>query len=158
MPASADSITAPGLRPDVTHGAPGGSGAGQPPGDFQTFAKREVTDAAVILQGSLGTSSAFTASLAMMDGSAGTSEVLGCSDAGAQKDRVVTEEEWRQKWAMGNTGFHKEQVHPYVSSLPKVFTKRCSGMSDLELQNSFSWRRSFKMLSPALNPALAGHH
>lgn len=43
--------------------------------------------------------------------------VLEGSDIGSQKDRVVTEEEWLQKWETGNIGFHKEQGHPYVTSL-----------------------------------------
>ncbi|XP_064017118.1 thiopurine S-methyltransferase isoform X2 [Pogoniulus pusillus] len=64
----------------------------------------------------------------MMDGSAGTSEVLGCSDAGSQKDRVVTAEEWRQKWATGNTGFHKEQVHPLLQKYLDVLLNGRSGL------------------------------
>ncbi|KAM9165076.1 thiopurine S-methyltransferase isoform 2-T4 [Pangshura tecta] len=34
------------------------------------------------------------------------------SDIGQQQDRVVTEEEWLQKWKMRQIGFHKEQGHP----------------------------------------------
>lgn len=52
-----------------------------------------------------------------MDHSAAAAGVVGSSDIGPQKDRVVTEEEWLQKWEMGNIGFHKEQGHPYVTSL-----------------------------------------
>lgn len=52
-----------------------------------------------------------------MDHSADASGLLEGSDVGSQKERVVTEEEWLQKWEMGNIGFHKEQRHPYVTSL-----------------------------------------
>ncbi|KAM4686612.1 thiopurine S-methyltransferase isoform 3-T3 [Amazona ochrocephala] len=44
--------------------------------------------------------------------SADAAGVLEHSDIGAQKNRVVTEEEWLQKWEMHNIGFHKEQGHP----------------------------------------------
>lgn len=50
-----------------------------------------------------------------MDRSADACRILESTDIGSQKDRVVTEEEWLQKWEMGNTGFHKEQGHPYVT-------------------------------------------
>ncbi|XP_026698830.1 thiopurine S-methyltransferase isoform X3 [Athene cunicularia] len=49
-----------------------------------------------------------------MDRSAAAPGALEGSDIGSQKDRVVTEEEWLQKWEMGNIGFHKEQGHPLV--------------------------------------------
>ncbi|KAJ7420404.1 Thiopurine S-methyltransferase [Willisornis vidua] len=47
-----------------------------------------------------------------MERSADPSGLLRGSDGGAQKDRVVTKEEWLQKWEMGNIGFHREQGHP----------------------------------------------
>ncbi|XP_032632861.1 thiopurine S-methyltransferase isoform X1 [Chelonoidis abingdonii] len=36
------------------------------------------------------------------------------SDIGQKQDRVVTEEEWLQKWKMRQIGFHKEQGHPIL--------------------------------------------
>ncbi|XP_075777307.1 thiopurine S-methyltransferase [Pelodiscus sinensis] len=36
------------------------------------------------------------------------------TDIGQQQDRVVTKEEWQQKWTMRNIGFHREQVHPIL--------------------------------------------
>lgn len=36
------------------------------------------------------------------------------ADAKLQESRVVTEEEWLQKWETNNIGFHNEQGHPYV--------------------------------------------
>lgn len=52
-----------------------------------------------------------------MDRLANASWGLEGTDIGSQKDRVVSEEEWLQKWEMGNIGFHKEQGHPYVTLL-----------------------------------------
>ncbi|XP_030337004.1 thiopurine S-methyltransferase isoform X3 [Strigops habroptila] len=47
-----------------------------------------------------------------MERSAGAAGVPEHSDIGAQKNRVVTKEEWLQKWEMRNIGFHKQQGHP----------------------------------------------
>lgn len=67
-----------------------------------------------------------------MDHSADASGLLEGSDVGSQKERVVTEEEWIQKWELGNIGFHKEQGHPYVTSLFCLSCfKKCHKMSDL---------------------------
>lgn len=52
-----------------------------------------------------------------MDHPADASGLLEASYVGSQKDRVVTEEEWLEKWEVGNIGFHKEEGHPYVTSL-----------------------------------------
>ncbi|NXG03881.1 TPMT methyltransferase, partial [Sakesphorus luctuosus] len=50
------------------------------------------------------------------------------SDVGAQKDRVVTEEEWLQKWEMGNIGFHKEQGHPLLQKYLDLLLNGRSGL------------------------------
>ncbi|NXG60773.1 TPMT methyltransferase, partial [Hemiprocne comata] len=50
------------------------------------------------------------------------------SDIGAQKDKVVTEEEWLQKWEMGNIGFHKEQGHPLLQKYLDVLLNGRSGL------------------------------
>ncbi|XP_061305555.1 thiopurine S-methyltransferase isoform X2 [Pezoporus flaviventris] len=65
-----------------------------------------------------------------MDRSANAAGVLEHSDTGAQKNRVVTEEEWRQKWEMRNIGFHKEQGHPL---LQKYLDVLLSGRSKLRI-------------------------
>ncbi|XP_068016947.1 thiopurine S-methyltransferase [Melanerpes formicivorus] len=64
----------------------------------------------------------------MMDGSADMSSVLECSDTGSQKDRVVTEEEWLQKWETGNIGFHKEHGHPLLQKYLDVLLNGRSGL------------------------------
>ncbi|XP_054674039.1 thiopurine S-methyltransferase isoform X2 [Grus americana] len=64
----------------------------------------------------------------MMDRSADASGVLEGTDIGAQKDRVVTEEEWLQKWETGNIGFHKEQGHPLLQKYLDVLLNGRSGL------------------------------
>ncbi|XP_049680134.1 thiopurine S-methyltransferase [Accipiter gentilis] len=54
--------------------------------------------------------------------------VLEGSDIGSQKDRVVTEEEWLQKWETGNIGFHKEQGHPLFQKYLDVLLNGRSGL------------------------------
>ncbi|XP_072709457.1 thiopurine S-methyltransferase isoform X1 [Ciconia boyciana] len=66
--------------------------------------------------------------LGTMDRSADASGVLESTDAGSQKDRVVTEEEWLQKWEMGNIGFHKEQGHPLLQKYLDVLLNGRSGL------------------------------
>ncbi|XP_074685353.1 thiopurine S-methyltransferase isoform X2 [Strix aluco] len=63
-----------------------------------------------------------------MDRSAAAPGVLEGSDVGSQKDRVVTEEEWLQKWEMGNIGFHKEQGHPLLQKYLNVLLNGRSGL------------------------------
>ncbi|NXT96689.1 TPMT methyltransferase, partial [Anhinga rufa] len=48
--------------------------------------------------------------------------------AGAQKDRVVTEEEWLRKWETGNIGFHKEHGHPLLQKHLDVLLNGKSGL------------------------------
>ncbi|NWR15889.1 TPMT methyltransferase, partial [Emberiza fucata] len=50
------------------------------------------------------------------------------SDIGSQKDRVVTEEEWLEKWEMGNIGFHKEEGHPLLRKYLDVLLNGRSGL------------------------------
>lgn len=67
-----------------------------------------------------------------MDLSADACGILQSTDVGSQKDRVVTEEEWLQKWEMHNIGFHEEQGHPYVTSrFCLSCLKECCEMRDL---------------------------
>lgn len=67
-----------------------------------------------------------------MDCSANAAGVLEHSDSGAQKNRVVTEEEWLQKWEMRNIGFHNEQGHPYVTLFsPLNCSEKVCGMNGL---------------------------
>ncbi|XP_019399410.1 PREDICTED: thiopurine S-methyltransferase isoform X2 [Crocodylus porosus] len=47
-----------------------------------------------------------------MASSTDLSRIKESSDTGKQQNRVVTEEEWLQKWEENNIGFHKEQGHP----------------------------------------------
>nr|XP_009918678.1 PREDICTED: thiopurine S-methyltransferase [Haliaeetus albicilla] len=54
--------------------------------------------------------------------------VVEGSDIGSQKDRVVTEEEWLQKWETGNIGFHKEQGHPLFQKYLDVLLNGRSGL------------------------------
>ncbi|XP_041905157.1 thiopurine S-methyltransferase isoform X2 [Corvus kubaryi] len=63
-----------------------------------------------------------------MDHSADASGLLEGSDIGSQKERVVTEEEWLQKWEMGNIGFHKEQGHPLLQKYLDVLLNGRSGL------------------------------
>ncbi|XP_041269211.1 thiopurine S-methyltransferase isoform X5 [Onychostruthus taczanowskii] len=63
-----------------------------------------------------------------MDYSADASGLLEASDIGSQKDRVVTEEEWLQKWEMGNIGFHKEEGHPLLQKYLDVLLNGRSGL------------------------------
>ncbi|KAM9025644.1 thiopurine S-methyltransferase isoform 6-T10 [Ara ararauna] len=63
-----------------------------------------------------------------MDRSADAAGVLEHSDVGAQKNRVVTEEEWLQKWEMHNIGFHKEQGHPFLQKYLDVLLSGRSGL------------------------------
>lgn len=59
-----------------------------------------------------------------MASSTDLSRIKESSDTGKQQNRVVTEEEWLQKWEANNIGFHNEQGHPYVifsSSCVKVY-------------------------------------
>ncbi|KAM4686611.1 thiopurine S-methyltransferase isoform 2-T2 [Amazona ochrocephala] len=60
--------------------------------------------------------------------SADAAGVLEHSDIGAQKNRVVTEEEWLQKWEMHNIGFHKEQGHPLLQKYLDVLLSGRSGL------------------------------
>ncbi|KFQ76291.1 Thiopurine S-methyltransferase, partial [Phoenicopterus ruber ruber] len=46
----------------------------------------------------------------------------------AQKDRVVTEEEWLQKWEAGTAGFHKEHGHPLLQKYLDVLLNGRSGL------------------------------
>ncbi|NXU90211.1 TPMT methyltransferase, partial [Xiphorhynchus elegans] len=50
------------------------------------------------------------------------------SEVGPQKERVVTEEEWLQKWETGNIGFHKEQRHPLLQKHLDVLLNGRSGL------------------------------
>ncbi|XP_065523318.1 thiopurine S-methyltransferase isoform X3 [Lathamus discolor] len=63
-----------------------------------------------------------------MDRSANAAGVLEHSDTGAQENRVVTEEEWLQKWEMRNIGFHKEQGHPLLQKYLDVLLGGRSGL------------------------------
>ncbi|XP_074998904.1 thiopurine S-methyltransferase isoform X1 [Calonectris borealis] len=63
-----------------------------------------------------------------MDSSADAAGVLESSDIGSQKDRVVTEEEWLQRWEMSNIGFHKEQGHPLLRKYLDVLLNGRSGL------------------------------
>ncbi|XP_042317925.1 thiopurine S-methyltransferase isoform X2 [Sceloporus undulatus] len=53
-----------------------------------------------------------------------------CDEAKIQKDRVVTEEEWLQKWQTKNIGFHNEERHPL---LRKYLDLLLSGRSGLKI-------------------------
>ncbi|XP_065254915.1 thiopurine S-methyltransferase isoform X1 [Emys orbicularis] len=50
------------------------------------------------------------------------------SDIGQQQDRVVTEEEWLQKWKMRKIGFHKEQGHLILRKYLDVLLNGRSGL------------------------------
>ncbi|XP_068787810.1 thiopurine S-methyltransferase [Struthio camelus] len=63
-----------------------------------------------------------------MDGSADAPGVVESADVGLQKERVVTEEEWLQKWETGKTGFHKEQGHPLLQKYLDVLLNGRSGL------------------------------
>ncbi|KAM6376276.1 thiopurine S-methyltransferase isoform 3-T3 [Alca torda] len=67
-------------------------------------------------------------SLGTMDHPANASWGLESTDIGSQKDRVVSEEEWLQKWEMGNIGFHKEQGHPLLQKYLDVLLNGKSGL------------------------------
>ncbi|XP_033010558.1 thiopurine S-methyltransferase isoform X2 [Lacerta agilis] len=47
-----------------------------------------------------------------MESSSDTFGKHGSADAKLQESRVLTEEEWLQKWETNNIGFHNEQGHP----------------------------------------------
>lgn len=49
-----------------------------------------------------------------MENSPDASENAKCYEAKLQESRVVTEEEWLEKWQTKNIGFHMEQGNPYV--------------------------------------------
>uniref|UniRef100_A0A8C5JIE2 thiopurine S-methyltransferase n=2 Tax=Junco hyemalis TaxID=40217 RepID=A0A8C5JIE2_JUNHY len=63
-----------------------------------------------------------------MDHSAHPSGLLEASDVGSQKERVVTEEEWLEKWEMGNIGFHKEEGNPLLQKYLDVLLNGRSGL------------------------------
>ncbi|XP_053853389.1 thiopurine S-methyltransferase isoform X3 [Vidua macroura] len=63
-----------------------------------------------------------------MDHSADGSGLPEGCDVESQKERVVTEEEWLQKWEMGNIGFHKEQGHPLLQKYLDVLLNGRSGL------------------------------
>ncbi|XP_059326886.1 thiopurine S-methyltransferase isoform X2 [Ammospiza nelsoni] len=63
-----------------------------------------------------------------MDYSAHPSGLLEASDVGSQKERVVTEEEWLEKWELGNIGFHKEEGHPLLQKYLDVLLNGRSGL------------------------------
>ncbi|XP_058665338.1 thiopurine S-methyltransferase [Ammospiza caudacuta] len=63
-----------------------------------------------------------------MDYSAHPSGLLEASDVGSQKERVVTEEEWLEKWELGNVGFHKEEGHPLLQKYLDVLLNGRSGL------------------------------
>ncbi|XP_030336995.1 thiopurine S-methyltransferase isoform X2 [Strigops habroptila] len=63
-----------------------------------------------------------------MERSAGAAGVPEHSDIGAQKNRVVTKEEWLQKWEMRNIGFHKQQGHPLLQKHLDVLLSGRSGL------------------------------
>uniref|UniRef100_A0A452GQ62 Uncharacterized protein n=1 Tax=Gopherus agassizii TaxID=38772 RepID=A0A452GQ62_9SAUR len=50
------------------------------------------------------------------------------SDIGQQQDRVVTEEEWLQKWKTRQIGFHKEQGHPILRKYLDVLLNGRNGL------------------------------
>nr|XP_009937710.1 PREDICTED: thiopurine S-methyltransferase isoform X1 [Opisthocomus hoazin] len=63
-----------------------------------------------------------------MDPSAEAAAGLEGADPGSQRDRVVTEDEWLQKWETGNTGFHKKRGHPLLQKHLDVLLNGRSGL------------------------------
>lgn len=48
---------------------------------------------------------------ATMDGTRTVLDIKEYSDSEVQKNRVLTLEEWQEKWVTGKTIFHQEQGH-----------------------------------------------
>ncbi|XP_033010557.1 thiopurine S-methyltransferase isoform X1 [Lacerta agilis] len=63
-----------------------------------------------------------------MESSSDTFGKHGSADAKLQESRVLTEEEWLQKWETNNIGFHNEQGHPLLKKYMDIFLNGRSGL------------------------------
>ncbi|XP_077666709.1 thiopurine S-methyltransferase isoform X3 [Eretmochelys imbricata] len=63
-----------------------------------------------------------------MDSFTDVPRIKESSDIGQQQCRVVTEEEWLQKWQMRKIGFHKEQGHRILRKYLDVLLNGRSGL------------------------------
>ncbi|XP_014452443.1 thiopurine S-methyltransferase [Alligator mississippiensis] len=63
-----------------------------------------------------------------MASSTDLSRIKESSDTGKQQNRVVTEEEWLQKWEANNIGFHNEQGHPLLKKHLDLLLNGRSGL------------------------------